>query len=75
MRQLQGQFPRMKDPLPLEEFGERRIIINIMVVLYNYQASKVRINQILNSFMSNTGGFFSYKSLAQDANNVFSTAE
>ena len=75
MRQLQGQFPRMKDPLPLEEFGERRIIINLMVVLCNYQASKVGINQILNSFMSNTGGFFSYKSLAQDANNVFSTAE
>ena len=70
MRQLQGQFPRMKDPLPYEEFGERRVTINLMVVLYNYQASKVGINQILNSYMSNTDGFFSYH-ITSDANNVF----
>ena len=65
----------MKDPLLLEDFGERRIIVNLMVALHNHQASKVGINQILNSFMSDTVGFFSHKSLSQDANNIFDDTE
>ena len=60
MRMIQGQFPRLKDPLQFEEFGERRIIVNLMVVLYNYQTSTVGINEILLSFMSKTKGFRSY---------------
>ena len=50
MRMIQGQFPRLKDNFQLEEFGERKVVLHLMVLLYNYQASKVGINQILKRF-------------------------
>ena len=35
MRMIQGQFPRLKDPLQLlEEFGERKVVITLMILLY-----------------------------------------
>ena len=46
MRMIQGQFPRLKDRMPLEEFGERRVIMHLMVLLYNYQTGEVGINHI-----------------------------
>ena len=53
-----GQFPRLKDPLQLEDFGERKVVvITLMILLHNYQTSKVAMNQILNTFMSKTKGF------------------
>ena len=61
MRMIQGQFPRLKDPLQLEEFGERKVVLSLMILLYNYQISKVCMNQILNTFMSRTKGFESYE--------------
>ena len=61
MRMIQGQFPRLKDPLQLEEFGEQKVVLSLMILLYNYQTSKVGINQILNTFMSKTKGFKSYE--------------
>ena len=67
---IQGQFPRLKDNFQLEEFGERKVILHLMVLLYNYQASKVGINQILNSFMSRTEGFYNYD-ITPDANDQF----
>ena len=66
MRMIQGQFPRLKDPLQLEEFGERKVVISLMILLYNFQTSKVGINQILNTFMSNTKGFESYDGHGDD---------
>lgn len=51
MRGLQGSFPRLKDRLMYEERGERRIILEMIVLLYNYRASTVGINQIQSSFM------------------------
>ena len=60
MRMIQGQFPRLKDPLLLEEFGERKVVLSLMILLYNYQTSRVGINQILNTFMTKTKGFQSY---------------
>mmetsp|Transcript_14810 Transcript_14810/g.33985 ORF Transcript_14810/g.33985 Transcript_14810/m.33985 type:complete len:300 (-) Transcript_14810:117-1016(-) len=60
MRMIQGQFPRLKDPMLYKEFGERRVILNLMVLLYNYQTNTTGINHILNSFMSKTRGFHSY---------------
>ena len=57
MRMIQGQFPRLKDHLQYEEVGERKIIMHLMILLYNYQTAKVGINQILNTFMSRTCGF------------------
>ena len=60
MRMIQGQFPRLKDPLQLEGFGKRKVVITLMILLYNYQTSKVGMNQILNTFMSKTKRFESY---------------
>ena len=71
MRMIQAQFPRMLDKLPYEEFGERKVILQLMVLLYNYQASKVGINEILNSFMEKTKYFYHYDELLATANNLF----
>jgi hypothetical protein len=51
MRGLQGSFPRLKDRMIYEEGGERRIIIELVVLLYNYCAATVGINQIQSVFM------------------------
>jgi DDE superfamily endonuclease len=51
MRGLQGSFPRLKDRLLYEDRGERKIIIHLVVLLFNYRASTVGINQIQSSFM------------------------
>ena len=66
MRMIQGQFPRLKDPLQLEELGERKVVIQLMILLYNYQTSKVGINQILNTFMTKTKGFQSYQGESEE---------
>ena len=60
MRMIQGSFPRLKDNMILEDFGDRKIIMNLVVALYNFQTSAVGINQILNTFASKTKGFHSY---------------
>eukprot|EP00536_Pseudo-nitzschia_multiseries_P009138 jgi/Psemu1/200010/e_gw1.249.34.1 len=36
MRMIQGQFPRLKDRLLLEDFGDRKVILYVMMLLYNY---------------------------------------
>ena len=51
MRGLQGSFPRLKDRLKYEERGERRIILEMVVLLYNFRASTVGMNQIQSTFM------------------------
>jgi hypothetical protein len=51
MRGLQGSFPRLKDRLPYEERGERKIILQMIVLLYNFRASTVGQNQIRSTFM------------------------
>lgn len=69
MRMIGAQFPRLKDNMPYEEFGERKVILALMLVLYNYQASQVGINEILNSFMHKTDGSFYYnQNISTDAN-------
>ena len=60
MRGFQGSFPRLKDKLNYEERGERRIILEMIVLLYNFRASSVGLNQIQSSFMPH---------LEQSANN------
>eukprot|EP00536_Pseudo-nitzschia_multiseries_P018417 jgi/Psemu1/55504/gm1.55504_g len=59
MRMIQGQFPRLKDRLLLEDFGDRKVILNVMMLLYNYQTSTIGHNQILNVFMHKKNGYFS----------------
>ena len=79
MRMINGQFPRLKDRMPLGDFQDRKVIMNLMVLLYNYQTHKVGINHILNNYMSKTPGFSSYKvrfhsynaSITGTANEVF----
>jgi hypothetical protein len=51
MRALQASFPRLKDRMIYEEKGERRLIMNMIVLLYNFRASVVGLNQIQSSFM------------------------
>jgi len=51
MLALQASFPRLKDRFVYEERGERRIVLKIMVLLYNMRARMVGINQILNTYM------------------------
>lgn len=60
MRMIQAQFPRLKDPLLYEENGERRVILTLMTRLYNYNVSKVGINQILNVFMRESDDNYTY---------------
>ena len=48
---MQGFNPRMKDKMHYEELGERRVMLNLMVLLHNFRTSRVGINQITNSFM------------------------
>jgi hypothetical protein len=51
MRGLQGSFPRLKDRFVYEETGERKLVIQSIVLLYNFRASTVGLNQIQSSFM------------------------
>jgi hypothetical protein len=51
MRGLQGSFPRLKDHFIYEENGERKLAIHSIVLLYNFRASTVGLNQIQSSFM------------------------
>ena len=51
MRSLQSSFPRLKDRFIYEEFGERRIIMKMCLLLYNLRARRVGINQIKNTYM------------------------
>ena len=84
MRMIQGQFPRMKDSIVFEEAGERKVILNLMVLLYSFQTSAIGMNEILNSFMSRTAGFGSFQGnvysndrvhqINETANDVFAVA-
>jgi hypothetical protein len=62
MRGLQSSFPRLKDRLIYEEYGERRVILKVLILLYNLRARKVGINQIKNTYMP---------ALELDANELF----
>ena len=46
MRAIQASFPRLKDRFTYEEYGERRIILTCMFLLYNCRVRLVGINQI-----------------------------
>jgi hypothetical protein len=51
MRAIQSSFPRLKDTIVYEEYGERRIIFNCLFHLYNFRARLVGINQIANVYL------------------------
>ena len=51
MRAIQSSFPCIKDRFLYEEYGERKIILKMMILLYNLCARKVGINQIRSVYM------------------------
>jgi hypothetical protein len=51
MQAFQGLFPQLKEKIRFEERGERKIMMNLMVLLYNFGAFKVGQNQIRNVYM------------------------
>ncbi len=53
MRGLQGSFPRLKERLHYECEGERRMIVMVVVLLFNFRASRVGQNQIRTVYFPN----------------------
>jgi len=51
MRAFQGSFPRLKDRIIYEERGERRLILHLVILLFNLRSRLVGMNQILTNFM------------------------
>jgi hypothetical protein len=51
MRGLQGLFPCLKNCLLYKERSKHKFILEMIVLLYNYQASTVGINQIQSTYM------------------------
>jgi hypothetical protein len=52
MQALKSSSPRLKDCFSVyEEYGERKIIMKSMILLYNLCARLVGINQIKNTYM------------------------
>ena len=59
---MQSSFPHLKDRIIYEDIGERKVIMKMIIVLYNLKAQCVGINQILNMYMPE---------LERDANALF----
>ncbi len=52
MRAIQSAFPRMKETIKYDEDPtERRLILKLLVLLYNYRLEKVGLNQIRNTYV------------------------
>ena len=68
MRMVQGQFPRISDTLTFADSGDRRVILRLMVHIYNFQCSHIGINEILNLFMEKNEGHFGYGQITANAN-------
>jgi DDE superfamily endonuclease len=51
MRALQGSFPRLKDRFRYEENGERREVLECIVLLFNFRCKFVGLNQLRNVFV------------------------
>jgi len=46
MRAFQSSLPRIKDRMVFEERGERKVTLSLMILLYNFRANLVGINQL-----------------------------
>jgi hypothetical protein len=46
MRAIQSSFPKMTAKMKYEERGTRKVILMVMVMLYNYRCNNVGLNQI-----------------------------
>ena len=71
MRMIQGQIPRIKDPIQYKEKGEHKIILRLFIHLYNFQTAQVGINTILNYYMQKYNNiFFEHTPLSETANHM-----
>jgi hypothetical protein len=70
MRMIQAQFPRVTEPIQYEVKGERRVILQLMVLLYNFQTYEIGINQILNSFMHDENNYYGCNTMPDPAANL-----
>ena len=72
MRMIQAQLPRMKEQILFEEQGQRRRLVqHLMVLLCDFQTSTILTNQMLNVRMSHNQGFLSCeRSLSNHATNL-----
>ena len=52
MRSIQSLFPRLKDQFVHEKGSEQRIVLKMIVLLYNHCACLVGINQIRNVYLA-----------------------
>ena len=52
VRAFQASFPCIKDRIAIEYRGQRKLMMRLMIHLYNLRTRKVGINQILNVYMS-----------------------
>jgi hypothetical protein len=53
MNGFQRSFPRMQDRLRWEDMGERKVILTLISLLYNFRSRRTGINQLLNVYMPN----------------------
>ena len=51
MQAFQALFPRVKDLIEFKEIGQRKLMMKVMILLFNLRARRVGINQILNVYM------------------------
>jgi len=51
MRGFQGSFPRLKSKIRYEERGERKILLQSLVLLFNFRSGTIGFNQIRTVFM------------------------
>jgi DDE superfamily endonuclease len=60
MHQLQSKFPRMTDKIKYEEKNVRQLDLSLMIRLYNHQALRLGMNQILDTCMKQSSAERSY---------------
>jgi len=48
----------MKDRIAYEEKGECRVILNLMVLLHNFQCSRIGHNEIFTTFMDGEDNYY-----------------
>ena len=52
MRSFQASFPRIKDRIVYEETGDMKLILQMLVLLFNHRANKVGISRIRNTYVT-----------------------
>jgi hypothetical protein len=50
LRAIQSAFPRLKDKIKHETNGERKIMLKLVPLLYNFRLELIGLNQIKNVY-------------------------